>query len=66
LGKGERESVKGKGMNLERGAASLLDALLGGREIKYGELERGEAPHKENLPLSCGTPCQERGIQGVR
>jgi len=47
-------------MNLERGAASLLDALLGGREIKYGELERGETP----LPKTSPSPAERLARRG--
>jgi hypothetical protein len=32
---------------------------------KIGEFE-GRSPSSKDLPLSCGTPCQERGTQGMR
>jgi len=32
----------------------------------YGAYKRGTSPSFKEFPLSCGTPCQERGIQGVR
>jgi len=34
--------------------------------LKQGETERGGSPSPKYLPLSCGTPCQERGTEGVR
>ncbi len=48
-----------------RGASAPLRRLL--PLVRNGVFKRGEAPLlKNNFPLSCGTPRQERGIKGVR
>jgi hypothetical protein len=53
--------VKGRGID-KRGCAPLGHPLFGrGKGIL-----RGVSPFFLLLPLSCGTPCQERGTQGVR
>jgi len=51
---------EGEGEDLERGAAPLLDASLGGRG--KGEFKGGFA----SLPYPSPSPLKERGTKGVR